>query len=130
MRFTLIFILLCLLVTGCYRRDTRLHEEVVGTWKHGDTGKMTLNSDGSFHTIFSYTKIGSTSSNDTIEWAQDGTWDVKDGFFVFTFTNSTARNAPVAVPVGYVSRCKITSVDDHNLIYQGPNGKDVFVNTR
>jgi hypothetical protein len=117
----LFLIFLCLAFTGC-GRDAKLHNQVAGTWgKFGDSSKMTLDSDGSFHTRFSLVE-----SNNTKEWAQDGTWDVKDGFLIFTVTNSTARNAPIAVSIGQIDRCKIIFIDAHNMVYRSSDDKDGF----
>jgi hypothetical protein len=127
MRFSIILILLILPVTGCNNhRDARLHMQVAGAWKEfGNSGNMTLDSRGSFHARFT-----STSSNDTKEWAQDGTWDVKDGFLIFTTTNGPVRNTPFAAPVGRVARCKITFINNRNMVYLSSDGKNGFSWTR
>jgi hypothetical protein len=119
MRFIVLFILLSGLVSGCSRRDAELHKQLLGTWKiFGQPDTMTFDSDGIFHTRFS-----GVISNTTVAWAQDGSWGVKDGFLILSITNSTASNAPVAVPVGRIDHCKIVVLDSQNLVYQGSDGK-------
>ena len=111
MRFTLTFALLSLLLTGCSRRDAVLHKQLTGTWTQGDSGVLTVNSDGSFHSR--WTK---ELTNTTKEWIYEGEWEVRDGFFITTVTKSEAQNTTNYEPVGIVDRFTVIKVDATNLV--------------
>jgi hypothetical protein len=119
MKSTLTLILLSILITGCSRSDAKIHRQIIGSW---NGGSMTFEADGSFRAQFPT----------PAEWTQeqDGTWDVKDGYLIMTVTNSRARNEPVILPVGHVSRCKVTFSDAHTFIYKSPDGRESFSQNR
>jgi hypothetical protein len=120
MRFSIIFILLSLLIVGCGRRDTKMREQICGSW---NDGMITYLSDGSWH-FHSELVV----SNVTLKWTSDGTWDVKDGYLISTTTNSTSENTTERPSVGRISRSKITFLDAHNLCYT--NERDGFAQHR
>jgi hypothetical protein len=111
MRFTLTLALLSLLITGCGRRDTSLQKQLNGTWARGDSGVMTVNSDGSFHSRWT-----GALTNATKEWIYDGTWEVRDRFLITTVTKSEARNTTNSEAVGSIDRFTIVRVDDTHLV--------------
>ena len=49
-----------------------------------------------------------------------GTWQVKEGELVLTFTNALGAEGhpPDSALVGRVHRCKIMHVDDHQLVFR------------
>jgi hypothetical protein len=106
MRYTFVFVALSLLLTACSRRDAKLAKQISGSWDSGADDAMAMSSDGSFSETFFH-------GGRTNFFA--GTWQVKDGFLVFTITNVSATE-PHA-PVGSVRRFKIDHVDDHELVY-------------
>jgi hypothetical protein len=119
MRFTLTFALLGLLIMGCGRRDALLHKQLTGTWVRGDSGVMTINSDGSFHSRWT-----NTLTNTTKEWIYDGTWDVRDGFLITTTMKSEARNTTNSEAIGSVDHFTIIRVDATHLVTELTGEKD------
>ena len=103
---------LALIGSGCDSKDSKLRQQVAGTWQVPPSGSMTFQIDGSYH--FTNALV---SSNATMSWSGDGTWDVRDGFLITTVTNSLATNADEKPSVGVASRSKINLVDEHNLAY-------------
>jgi hypothetical protein len=94
-------------VTGAWTKDTfnpktfSLTDPVIYT--------NTISPDGSFSYSF-----GHTSALVTFQ----GTWLVKDGELVMTFTNSYGTGNHAAAPVaGKVDRCKIIHLDEHQFVY-------------
>jgi hypothetical protein len=109
-------------ITNTPPSDTKLAEQITGTWTK-DTFNVktfswtdpviytdTISPDGSFSYSF-----GHKSALVTFQ----GTWLVKEGEFVMTFTNSYGTGNHGAEPVaGKVERCKIIRVDDHQFTYE------------
>jgi len=101
--------------------DAKLAQQITGAWTkdtyNPETFSLTdpvvytntISPDGSFSYI-----LGHRSALVTFQ----GTWLVKNGEFIITFTNSfgtgSHQPAPMAVKV---SRCKIIHVDEHHFIY-------------
>ena len=112
MRIYIFIFALALLVAGCGGRDAKLRQQITGTWPVPPSGSMTFLAAGSFHFTNSY-----VSTNATLTWASDGTWDVRDGFLITTITNSIASGTDEKAQVGKTSRGKITFIDEHNLCY-------------
>lgn len=104
--------LLCLLLTGCNNRDAEMRAKITGNWPVRPSGSMTFLPDGSFHFTNSF-----VSSNGTLKWSSDGTWDVKDGFLITTMTNSTAENTTEKPAAGVAHQYKINLIDDHHFSY-------------
>jgi hypothetical protein len=102
--------------------DATLARQITGAWTT-DTSKMkafsltdplvytrTYSPDGSYLFIW-----GHQSALVTFQ----GTWLVKDGELVVTFTSSHGTGSHQAAPVaGKVDRCKIVHVDKHQFIYE------------
>ena len=122
MRFTFILTMLSLLLTACRTNDGELHRQIVGTWTKDKginfarfswsdpvTFTYAFSSDGSFSE-----SLGHRSEPVTFQ----GTWLVKDGEFVLTFTNSygTGNHQPAPM-AGKVDHYKIVHVDEHQFIY-------------
>jgi hypothetical protein len=103
---------LALIATGCGHRDAKLRQQITGTWPIPPSGSIAFLADGTFHFTNSY-----VSTNTTLTWTSDGTWNVRDGFLITTVTNSMAENTDAKPRVGEISRAKINFVDEHNLAY-------------
>jgi hypothetical protein len=111
-RFTLAFILLTLLMTGCHRRDVTLSQQIAGTWTHEGGFSMTIAPDSSFSSSF-------ISSNHVVVLEYQGTWLVTNETMVATITNATGTRRHESV--GSVDRMKITRVDKHQLVFEAEN---------
>jgi len=94
------------ILTACSRRDTKLAEEIPGTWTHS-AHAMAMTPDGSFTESF-------RSKTGTNTFA--GTWQIKDGILIFTTTNDPAGAS--------VQRYKISHLDAHQLVYE-MNGQTI-----
>lgn len=103
--------------------DARLARQITGAWTKDTFNPKTvfltdpviytntISPDGSFSYSF-----GHKSAPVTFQ----GTWLVKDGEFIMTFTNSFGTGNHEAAPVASkVERCKIIHVDEHQFIYVG-----------
>jgi len=101
--------------------DAKLAQQITGAWTKDTYNPKTfsltdpvvytntISPDGSFSYIW-----GHRSALVTFQ----GTWLVKDGEFVMTFTNSFGTGSHQAAPVaGKFDRCKIIHVDEHQFIY-------------
>ena len=109
MKYTITFIFLSLLLTGCGRRDAKIQQELTGTWVvdfgHGMSDRTAIHSDGSFESqITGYTN-GSVVS-------LEGTFLAKDGELVETVTKHSQTNAPVP----FVMHGHIIRFDGHELV--------------
>jgi len=94
--------LVCLLLTACSRRDDKFRQKIPGTWTSGaGSGGMTINPDGSI-------LLTLQKPNDVTTFA--GTWQIKDGFFIWSLTNLPAPPS--------VERDRIISVDEHHLVIE------------
>jgi hypothetical protein len=101
--------------------DAKLTRRIAGAWTK-DTSKMkafsltdplvytrTFSSDGSYSFIWGHQSALVTFL---------GTWLVKDGELVVTFTSSHGMGSHQAAPVtGLVDHYKIVHVDEHQFIY-------------
>jgi hypothetical protein len=112
MRIHTFIFALALLVAGCGGHDAKLRQQIAGTWPVPPSGSITFLSSGCFHFTNSY-----VSTNATMTWTSDGTWEVRDGFLITTITNSIASGTDEKAQVGQTSRSKINFIDEHNLCY-------------
>ena len=96
--------------------DADIRQKVVGTWTVGMQsaggisikGTVTIASDGGF--VSSMTIVGHDSKQ---EVSYEGTWQVKGGALIETVTKSDSK----MTPVGVVTRDRIISVDEYQLVY-------------
>jgi len=104
MKFSPIILGLSLLLTACSREDAKLAQKITGAWS-GEAGAwtMTFAPDGSY--------VMARKSDTNI---LAGTWQIKDGDLIRTMTNVYIIQGS---PDGGVTRCKIVSMDDHQLVY-------------
>ena len=110
MRVVLQFIVLSFLLMACSRRDASVHDRIIGSWVHGDSGEITLLPNGSFHSKWTI-----ALTNVTQEWIYDGTWGVKEGVLISTVTNSSANNTTNSQAIGSIDRFKIIQLDSIHL---------------
>ena len=116
MKQSIVFILaLSSILTACAKRDTKLAREIRGTWSHG-AHAIAMTPDGSFSESFS-SKSGTNIF--------DGTWQVSDGFLIFTVTNASGTHPGTAI--GSEERYKIIRADAHQLVYE-MNGQTITLN--
>jgi hypothetical protein len=133
-RFTLSFFLFALLLIGCRSEDTKLSQQILGTWtraagnwsvvydgslpqwKLKPPGSLTILSDGTFSSSW-----GSSNRVDSYR----GTWQVEDGRLILTDTNRNGRAKLVSS--GRVGGSKIVRVDDHQLVYETTSGEEVIL---
>jgi hypothetical protein len=85
--------------------DSEISQKVPGSWI-GKNKKfvMTITPDGSY-------AYGTSPTHNSV----GGTWQIRDGFFIMTITNSTAHGGQALV--GVVSRCRVIHFDDHQFAY-------------
>ena len=83
-------------------------QQITGSWTSTRSGtEMAISPDGSWLTRNMVPGHTNTFS---------GTWQVKDGFFIMTLTNSPNPNRPASA--GDVVRYKIIRMDEHQFIYE------------
>lgn len=116
------FLALALLVAACGCRDKArlspadqaLHDKIVGTWVLGNPGpsrsggETTLMPDGTF-----ICRATNRWANGSREFAYNGTWSVRSGSLLFTYTKTSE---PTNVPMGSVDLSRILRLDEQNLI--------------
>jgi hypothetical protein len=112
-------LILSLLMVSCRPDDSRLKEQIVGTWTPENSDGfylfvITLNSDGSFQS-----KAKTSSTNPAKEWNYAGSWQLKDGILLSTITNSSGQNTTNLEAVGTIERWRIAVLDDSNLKLEG-----------
>ena len=92
-------------------QDTTLEQQIVGTWAKGKSSEICIYTNGSFRSTMSevYPKVTKT-------WNYKGTWEIKDGFFIYTVTNATATGSTNFEAVGSVDRCQIIKLDSLSLV--------------
>ncbi len=100
------------ILTACSRRDTKLAQEIPGTWTRS-AHAMAMTPDGRFTESF----LSKTGTNTFV-----GTWQIKDGILIFTTTNVNGTLPDTAD--GSVQRYKITHLDEHQLVYE-MNGQTI-----
>jgi hypothetical protein len=124
-KFTIIGFAVALLVTSLllwqhfkHPSDAKLTQAVSGSWLRGISTVMVMAPDGSFSESFHFPK-GTLTLADT--------WQIKDGFLIWTTTNVIGPEPHVAV--GTVDRSKIVSIDAHRLVYEGHDqGQTISLN--
>ena len=104
MKFSPIILGFSLLLTACSRQDAKLTRTITGAWS-GEAGAWTM----SFAPDGSYVMARKSDTN-----ILAGTWQIKDGDLIRTMTNVFILQGS---PDGGVIRCKIVSMDDHQLVY-------------
>jgi hypothetical protein len=113
MKYTLSFVVLgLLLLTSCGSRDERLGKKMVGTWTT-DRGSdvWILSPDGNFDQKW---------ADKTYGLDYKGTWEVRDGIFIFTITNKTSINLNLTnmAPIGSITRFNLVGVDSGHLTFE------------
>ena len=106
MKFAFLFASL-LLLTGC-SPDTKLRDQITGTWAREDTYQTTLAADGSFISQW-------TLPTKTLIY--QGTWKIQDGGVVSTVTNCIAQGTTNFQAVGSVDRWVIVRLDRSDLVW-------------
>ena len=96
-----------LLLSAC-RRETKLQEQLAGTWTRDDTFQMTLATDGSFVSQWTLP---------TKSLTYEGIWKMEDGSVVSTITNSIARGTTNFQAAGTVDRWVIVKIDNNDLVW-------------
>jgi hypothetical protein len=101
-----VLVVVAFLVVWQHSRDSKYRHDIAGTWTYNQDGAFTIAPDGSW-------SIMESKRKGTNSFA--GTWQITDGVFYMTTTNSRIEQGPSAV--GGVQRYRIVHVDDHTLIY-------------
>jgi hypothetical protein len=96
-----------LLLSAC-NRESKLREQLAGTWARDGTFQLTLAADGSFV---------SQRTLPTKSLTYQGTWKMHDGNVVFTITNSIARGTTNFQAVGTVDRWVVVKIDRNDLVW-------------
>jgi hypothetical protein len=111
MKYTITFIFLSLLLTGCGRRDAKIQRELTGTWVVdsgvGISDRTVIHSDGSFECQETGYTNGSVVSF-------EGTLLAKDGELVETVTKHSQKGTPVP----FVLHIHIIRFDGHELVWK------------
>lgn len=97
-----------LLLPACSRRDSKLHEQMIGTWTRGETFEMRLAADGTYVSQW---------SGRTARVTFEGTWNVRDSVMVAKLTNCVAQGTTNFPAIGSVDRCAIIRADQTDLVY-------------
>src|SRR4029077_10485963 len=100
MKYTTAILFLSLLLTGCGRSDTKLSQQVAGTWWQGKSAMMVFNPNGGFS--FRMWAGGRTNGF-------AGTWQIQEGVMTMTVTNT--GNAESRGGVGETQHFKIVRLD-------------------
>jgi hypothetical protein len=97
----LLVCIVALISTDCGGQDAMLRQTIAGEWRSDDIGSysLLLATNGYFDA-----EIGQKGT-------AAGTWQIKDGLLVMTYTRSNF------IPISCVNSCKIIRVDDHILTY-------------
>jgi hypothetical protein len=103
---------LALALPGCDRGETKLHQELAGTWVRDSQFEMKLSADGSF------VSHGAVSNQ---SWTYQGTWKLRDGCLVSTLTNCIAEGTTNFERVGSVESCTIIRADATTLVFSNDN---------
>jgi hypothetical protein len=109
MKYTITFILLGLLLTGCGRRDAKIQQQLTGTWvETGDSFRSTrvVCSSGSFDF-----QITGLTNGITVKEA--GTLLARDGDLIITVTNDSRTNASL---MPQVLHGRVVRLDEHDLV--------------
>jgi hypothetical protein len=106
MNSRLAFLVLSLLLTSCEKRDSRLRQQVVGTWGK-EHGEMILDTKGTFHSQW-------RGSNKSVDFF--GKWEVKNGILLASSTNIDSHGFTNVPPVGRVDSFRIIQVDAARLV--------------
>ena len=89
--------------------DSKLTQQIAGTWTRGEFFSQTYSPDGSFSTSIGH-------SNGLVTY--QGTWLVKDQALIKTITNAQGTGSHRAgEPVGSVDSSKIIHLDDHQFAF-------------
>jgi hypothetical protein len=106
-KFTFIILALSLLLTACNRRDSKLDQQIAGTWTREGSGTLTFAPDGSFLIVV-------VKPDHTNSFA--GTWQTKHRVLIMTLTNAPVIN--VRSLIGGVEQYNIIAVNDHEFLYE------------
>jgi hypothetical protein len=109
MKYTITFLFLALLLTGCGRRDAKIQHALTGTWlEAGDSFQSTrvVSPSGSFD-------FQITGLTNGITVKEEGTLLARDGGLIVTVTNDSRTNASL-MPQGLHGR--IVHLDEHDLV--------------
>ena len=114
-----------MLLSGCGREDTKLRQQISGTWKRDNTtwtrdevAEMTLSTNGAFVTKWTTAKWKLTI---------EGIWTVQGGVLILKSTNCLAEGTTNYMPVGTVERSKIIQADGSVLVVEdADSGRDSY----
>jgi hypothetical protein len=113
-----------LLLTGCNRGDTKLRQQIAGTWITSDSnGIIKINSDGSF-----VTKWTIANTNTIYKLIYEGTWQIKDGIMISTISKADGYERHEVV--GTVDRYKIIRLNDRELFYEFGTNQTIMLNRK
>jgi hypothetical protein len=112
---------LILLLAGCtpdnpppaVSADTKLRQELIGTWLREGSGMLDLAADGSFSSR--WTNMHSSSAG---IWTYGGTWKVTEGACVTAITNSQSWGSTNRQTVGSIDTWHVISVADRELVLE------------
>jgi hypothetical protein len=102
-------------------RDTKLQQQIVGTWARGNTEELRICTNGNFHS-----KVSRVFPNATKTWNWEGTWQIRNGFCFMTTTNAAAIGSTNSPSVGGIDQTKITQLDSKLLILEINNQSITF----
>ncbi len=100
------------MLTACKKSDTKLSQQVPGTWTRDSSDILVIDSDGSW-------SIKPSSGSPKNIYA--GTWHIKGGILIMTMTNASSNG---------FAKSRILRVDDHQLVYQDILGGNIQTNSR
>jgi hypothetical protein len=113
MKSALTFFTISLLLTGCNSGDTKLRQQIAGTWINSVSNcTVTIFSNGSFVTRYTFVKTNVTS-----ELIYQGKWQIKNGVMISTTTNVSGPEPRETV--GTTDNSKIIRLNDRELIFDG-----------
>ena len=137
-KFIIIGFVVALVVAGAllwqhskHPSDAKLARQIAGVWTIHIVNPKTLPLTDPFIYIYTISPDGSFSCvlghrNEPVTF--QGTWLVKDGEYIITYTNSFGTGAYQAAPVaGKVDRHKIVHVDEHQFIYMAGGRTNILI---
>lgn len=110
----ILFLALSVWLTSCERRDSKLAQQVVGTWTKED-GEMSFGANGTFHSQWR------ASSNRSVDYF--GTWKLNNGNLLCATTNVASHGLEAKPLTGAVDTFKIVQLDASRLLLDIGSGQ-------
>jgi hypothetical protein len=94
-KYTITLLILSVLLVACAHQDSKVREQIIGTWSHGDTAELILAADGTF-----VSKVKRDDGDEKLE----GTWRLKDGALITKTVHTHMSYRPGVTNIHSVDR--------------------------